>query len=397
MEITVVCISFCFRSNQRNQKTLIKRTWMLARELGRLLPSSRASRFRKAEKPPPRLLGRWHVCTESSRVILTAHWVCTLSTNFKVPLQKPSAAVQPPCCSLSSRPSLRSIFRFILRPSLPGLPDLPRRQLFNNSKHGRRICQRSRARTRPRKSQQQQPEQPMEVDRLRVQASNLFEHFELGFISSQALWKFPLPSLLKFWASLPQGLTTQRKHPGFWLKGGERPDWRGRERSRSASDERRRKGDDSSLKETLPARAAVDLKRMPCPGNVGRSWSAGGQRSTHGSKPRLSVSSRRRGGWRRRSRDGPMKKELRLWGKRPCCRNRWSRILKTWLPSSQAPRDVTVSSPPVFWLYQREEEQARERAKAEQLRQERELLAQKEDAARQARKKVKPEHIWWKH
>lgn len=37
---------------------------------------------------------------------------------------------------------------------------------------------------------------------------------------------------------------------------------------------------------------------------------------------------------------------------------------------------------------QREEEQAKERAKAEQLKQERELVAQKEDAARQARKKV---------
>lgn len=37
---------------------------------------------------------------------------------------------------------------------------------------------------------------------------------------------------------------------------------------------------------------------------------------------------------------------------------------------------------------QREEEQARERAKAEQIRQERELLAAKEEAARQVRKKV---------
>lgn len=50
-----------------------------------------------------------------------------------------------------------------------------------------------------------------------------------------------------------------------------------------------------------------------------------------------------------------------------------------------------------FWLYQREEEQARERARAEELRKERELLAQKEDAARQARKKVKLENIWWKY
>lgn len=41
-----------------------------------------------------------------------------------------------------------------------------------------------------------------------------------------------------------------------------------------------------------------------------------------------------------------------------------------------------------FCLIQREEEQAKEREKAEQIRQEREILAQKEEAARQARKKV---------
>lgn len=37
---------------------------------------------------------------------------------------------------------------------------------------------------------------------------------------------------------------------------------------------------------------------------------------------------------------------------------------------------------------QREEEQAKERAKAEQIKQEREILAQKEEAERQVRKKV---------
>lgn len=42
----------------------------------------------------------------------------------------------------------------------------------------------------------------------------------------------------------------------------------------------------------------------------------------------------------------------------------------------------------LFWSTQREEEQARERAKAEQIRQERELLAAKEEEARQVRKKV---------
>lgn len=42
----------------------------------------------------------------------------------------------------------------------------------------------------------------------------------------------------------------------------------------------------------------------------------------------------------------------------------------------------------LLWSMQREEEQARERAKAEQIRQERELLAAKEEEARQVRKKV---------
>ncbi len=43
---------------------------------------------------------------------------------------------------------------------------------------------------------------------------------------------------------------------------------------------------------------------------------------------------------------------------------------------------------PCFCLIKREEEQAREKEKAEQMKQEREILAQKEEAARQARKKV---------
>lgn len=80
-----------------------------------------------------------------------------------------------------------------------------------------------------------------------VHASNLSVHFKLGFVSFQALLKFQLllqlHALLKSWISLPQVLQAQKKHPGSWLKGGERPDWRGRERSRSASKERRRKGD----------------------------------------------------------------------------------------------------------------------------------------------------------
>lgn len=61
-----------------------------------------------------------------------------------------------------------------------------------------------------------------------VPGSNLFVHFELGFISFQALLKvqllLQLHSLLMLRASLPQVLMTQRKHPGSWLKGGERPD-----------------------------------------------------------------------------------------------------------------------------------------------------------------------------
>lgn len=42
---------------------------------------------------------------------------------------------------------------------------------------------------------------------------------------------------------------------------------------------------------------------------------------------------------------------------------------------------------------QREEELAKEQARAEQLKQEREMLAQKEEAERQARKKVTIRHV----
>lgn len=42
----------------------------------------------------------------------------------------------------------------------------------------------------------------------------------------------------------------------------------------------------------------------------------------------------------------------------------------------------------LYLSMQREEELAKERARAEQLKQEREILAQKEEADRQARKKV---------
>lgn len=91
-----------------------------------------------------------------------------------------------------------------------------------------------------------------------MKLSNLFVHFKLGVVSFQALLKFPfllqLHSLLKSRASLPQVLQAQKKLPGSWLKGGEKPDWRGRERSRSASRERRRKGDKPVLAQKDTAR-----------------------------------------------------------------------------------------------------------------------------------------------
>lgn len=55
-----------------------------------------------------------------------------------------------------------------------------------------------------------------------MHVSNLFVRFELGF-TFQALLKVQLHSLLLLPASLPLVLMTQRKHPGSWLKGGERP------------------------------------------------------------------------------------------------------------------------------------------------------------------------------
>lgn len=67
--------------------------------------------------------------------------------------------------------------------------------------------------------------------------------------------------------------------------------------------------------------------------------------------------------------------------------------MKARLSSSSPLVDLKVSILSAFDCIKREEEQARERARAEQLRKERELLAQKEDAARQARKKVKLENI----
>lgn len=93
-----------------------------------------------------------------------------------------------------------------------------------------------------------------------VHASNLTVHFKLGFVSFQALLKFQLllqlHALLRSFLSLPQVLQAQKKHPGSWLKGGERPDWRGRERSRSASKERRRKGDKLVLAQRDAARSS---------------------------------------------------------------------------------------------------------------------------------------------
>lgn len=60
-----------------------------------------------------------------------------------------------------------------------------------------------------------------------VHASNLFVCFKLGFVSFQALLRFQLllqlHTLLKSRSSFLQVLQTQKKHPGCWLKRGERP------------------------------------------------------------------------------------------------------------------------------------------------------------------------------
>lgn len=111
------------------------------------------------------------------------------------------------------------------------------------------MCWRSHAQTRPTMCQTQWTQLHTEVARRSVGAwiKTLFTHFKLGFVSFQALLKFQLllqlHTLLKSWISLPRVPQTQKKRPGSWLKGGGRPDWRGSERSRSASKERRRKGD----------------------------------------------------------------------------------------------------------------------------------------------------------
>lgn len=58
-----------------------------------------------------------------------------------------------------------------------------------------------------------------------VHVSNLFAHFELGFISFQAFLKVQLlPQLHSLMLKASLVLMTQTKRPAFWLKGGERPD-----------------------------------------------------------------------------------------------------------------------------------------------------------------------------
>lgn len=141
---------------------------MLARELLHLLPEGGSSWFQKAEKPPLRLISRCHVSTKSSSVsscqasALRAVSAVFLS-NFKVHLQNPSAAVRLLRCSSSSRRSLRRTFVFLLLPSLPGPPDMSRHPLVSKVKHGRRNCQ-----IWPLGSQQQLPEQQVEVEMLRL-------------------------------------------------------------------------------------------------------------------------------------------------------------------------------------------------------------------------------------
>lgn len=102
-----------------------------------------------------------------------------------------------------------------------------------------------------------------------------------------------LHSLLKSCSGLQPGLQTQRRPHVFWPKRGEKPGYNGRERSRSTCKERRLKGNkhlhETEALQRQAIKAVVSLYLI-FPGGVAKNWSAGGQRSEHDSRPRLSVS-----------------------------------------------------------------------------------------------------------
>lgn len=164
----------------------------------------------------------------------------------------------------------------------------------------------------------------------------MFKAGGFGVFFHKVLLKQLLPHLcnpLRSLASLQPGRRTRRRLPASWLKGGEKPDSSGRERSRSVCKERRRTGKKRVQSPRSPPpehrhmravrrRTRGSLQHVMCSGGAAKSWSAGGQRSGCDSRPRLSVSSRRRRGGRRRSRDEPRRSELRPCGKPPCCRSR---------------------------------------------------------------------------
>lgn len=240
--------------------------------------------------------------------------------------------------------------------------------------------------------------------------SNGFQIYcEDDVISLQVLPKhllLQLHSLLKSCAGLLPGLQTQRRPLVSWLKRGERPVYSGKERSRSACKERRLKGNkrvllrdrntavashyDSGIKiYDMSRRCREELERRKAEERAEQEAEA----------QRLIEEKRRR-----------EEEELRQAEEERAQAMREAALLQKQVGNANFAKGI-ISAPTgvilffftnlvlmdnhcfsfffaCFCLIQREEEQAKEREKAEQIRQEREILAQKEEAARQARKKV---------
>lgn len=232
----------------------------------------------------------------------------------------PSADI-PPRCTWSSHLSQRRIFLFVSLRSLLATRGPSVRRL----KTGRRkwdspvqhtpLTQTHLMWTQPVSSGRLKAEvrrkkvQP--VQQVQRKNCNFISFYELllklMFFFQQVLPKHLLPhlsNLLRLQASLQPGRRTQRRLPVSWLKRGEKPDSSGRERSRSVCKERRRTGKKqvNPPLQDLPRNAHTTrvwtlhgtLQHVICSGAAVKSWSAGGQRSGRDSRPKLSVSSRRR-------------------------------------------------------------------------------------------------------
>lgn len=176
----------------------------------------------------------------------------SLLLGFKGLGKGPSADIQPRC-TWSSHLSPRRIFLFVSLPSLLATRGPSERRF----KTGRRKWD-SPVQHEPHVQTHLTRTQPVSSGRLsaevrwrKVQRENghfiaFFKIFlKVIFFSQQVLLKHLLPhlsNLLRLQASLQPGRRTQRRLPVSWLKGGEKPDSSGRERSRSVCKERRRTG-----------------------------------------------------------------------------------------------------------------------------------------------------------